>query len=166
MLFKITEKTIRKCFWTKEKETRVKFNPGLSANRPSNNWVQVSCRTPTQTSKLKTKWTFLRGISYHDLSSTDYHHSALLLRSQFVFCEGQKGSLILLHTFRPIVETVGNAIHWMNHYPGDKFRTTNYMIHWLEFISWTALSTFWPTEASCRTSKQCRASGFIVQLVI
>ena len=26
----------------KEKESRVKFNPGLSANRPSNNWVQVS----------------------------------------------------------------------------------------------------------------------------
>ena len=23
----------------KEKETRVKFNPGLSANRPSNNWA-------------------------------------------------------------------------------------------------------------------------------
>ena len=32
----------RKCFWTQEKETRVKFNPGLSANRPSNNWAQVS----------------------------------------------------------------------------------------------------------------------------
>ena len=31
----------RKCFWTQEKETRVKFNPGLSANRPSNNWAQV-----------------------------------------------------------------------------------------------------------------------------
>ena len=29
----------RKCFWTEEKETRVKFNPGLSANRPSNNWA-------------------------------------------------------------------------------------------------------------------------------
>ena len=24
----------------KEKESRVKFNPGLSANRPSNNWAQ------------------------------------------------------------------------------------------------------------------------------
>ena len=32
----------RKCFWTQEKETRVKFNPGLSANRPSNNWALVS----------------------------------------------------------------------------------------------------------------------------
>ena len=31
----------RKCFWTQEKETRVKFNPRLSANRPSNNWAQI-----------------------------------------------------------------------------------------------------------------------------
>ena len=30
-----------KCFWTKQKETRVRFNPKLSANRPSNNWAQV-----------------------------------------------------------------------------------------------------------------------------
>ena len=29
----------RKCFWTQEKETRVKFNPGSRANRPSNNWA-------------------------------------------------------------------------------------------------------------------------------
>ena len=29
----------RKCLWTQEKETRVKFNPGLRANRPSNNWA-------------------------------------------------------------------------------------------------------------------------------
>ena len=29
----------RKCFWTQEKETRLKFNPELSANRPSNNWA-------------------------------------------------------------------------------------------------------------------------------
>jgi len=32
----------RKCFWTQEKETRVKFKPRLSTNRPSNNWAQVS----------------------------------------------------------------------------------------------------------------------------
>ena len=32
----------RKCFRTQEKETRVKFNPGLSANQPSNNWAQKS----------------------------------------------------------------------------------------------------------------------------
>ena len=31
----------RKYFWTQEKETRIKFNPGLSANRPSNNWALV-----------------------------------------------------------------------------------------------------------------------------
>ena len=30
----------RKCFRTQEKETRVKFNPRLSADRPSNNWAQ------------------------------------------------------------------------------------------------------------------------------
>ena len=30
----------RKCFWTEEKETWVKFNPRLSADRPSNNWAQ------------------------------------------------------------------------------------------------------------------------------
>ena len=32
----------RKCFWTQEKETQVKFNPGLSANRPSNTGSRVS----------------------------------------------------------------------------------------------------------------------------
>ena len=31
----------RKCFSTQEKETMVKFNPGLSANQPLNNWAQV-----------------------------------------------------------------------------------------------------------------------------
>ena len=34
----------RKCFRTPEKETRVKFSPGLSANRLSNNWAQVLSR--------------------------------------------------------------------------------------------------------------------------
>jgi len=36
----IGENYPRKCFWAQEKETRVKFNPRLSANRPSNNWAQ------------------------------------------------------------------------------------------------------------------------------
>ena len=36
-----TENYPRKCFWTQEKETWVKFNPGLSANRPSNKWALV-----------------------------------------------------------------------------------------------------------------------------
>ena len=31
----------RKCFWTEEKETPVKFNPGLSANRPLSNWAWI-----------------------------------------------------------------------------------------------------------------------------
>ena len=31
----------RKCFWTQERETGVIFNPGLSADRPSNNWAQL-----------------------------------------------------------------------------------------------------------------------------
>ena len=35
----------RKCFWTQEKETQVKFNSGLSANRPSNNWAQDTNKT-------------------------------------------------------------------------------------------------------------------------
>ena len=35
-----TENYPRKSFWTQEKETRVKFNPGLSANPSSNNWPQ------------------------------------------------------------------------------------------------------------------------------
>ena len=34
-----TENCPRKSFRTQEKETRAKFNPGLSANRPSNNWA-------------------------------------------------------------------------------------------------------------------------------
>ena len=41
MNLKIGENYPRRCFWTKEKETRVKFNPGLTANRPSNNWALV-----------------------------------------------------------------------------------------------------------------------------
>ena len=40
-----TETYPRKCFWTQEKETRVNFNPGLSANRPSNNSALCSART-------------------------------------------------------------------------------------------------------------------------
>ena len=31
----------------KEKETQVKFSPGFSANRPSNNWTQIFCGTPS-----------------------------------------------------------------------------------------------------------------------
>ena len=38
----------RKCFRTQEQETRVKFNPGLSANRPSNNWALRSANAKYQ----------------------------------------------------------------------------------------------------------------------
>ena len=38
------ENYLRKCFWKQEKETRVKFNPGLSANQPSNNWPRGVAR--------------------------------------------------------------------------------------------------------------------------
>ena len=38
-------------FWTKEKGTRVKFNPGLSANRPSNNWALAAQISPTRKCK-------------------------------------------------------------------------------------------------------------------
>ena len=37
------ENYARKCFGKQEKETRVKFSPGLIANRPSNNWAQSFC---------------------------------------------------------------------------------------------------------------------------
>ena len=43
----IRENCPRKCFLTKEKETQVKFNPGLSANRPSNNWALLRKFTNT-----------------------------------------------------------------------------------------------------------------------
>ena len=37
-----TENYPRKCFWTQDKETRVNFNPGLSANQPLNNSAQIN----------------------------------------------------------------------------------------------------------------------------
>ena len=37
-----TENYPRKCFGTKEKETRIKSYFRFSANRPSNHWVQIS----------------------------------------------------------------------------------------------------------------------------
>ena len=43
-----TENYPRKCFWTQEKETQVKFNSGLGANRPSNNWAQITRMSPVQ----------------------------------------------------------------------------------------------------------------------
>ena len=51
-----TENYQRKCFWTQEKETCVKFNPGLSANRPLNNWALG--HTNTQGLKITEKWRY------------------------------------------------------------------------------------------------------------
>ena len=65
----------RKCFWTQEKETRVKFNPGLSANQPSNNWAQGECQCcPDWTKSL---W-LLRWLPWHWLlkpRSLSHQHS-------------------------------------------------------------------------------------------
>ena len=47
-----TEHYPRKCFWTQEKETRVKFIPGLSAYRPSNNWAQVNSGRSRRSDKI------------------------------------------------------------------------------------------------------------------
>ena len=46
------ENYLRKCFWKQEKETRVKFNPGLSANRPSNNWGQRSSEGESRATRV------------------------------------------------------------------------------------------------------------------
>ena len=42
----------RKWVWTHEKETRVKFNPGLSANRLSYNWALHELRSASTTTGL------------------------------------------------------------------------------------------------------------------
>ena len=47
-----TENYPRKCFSTHEIETQVKFNPGLSANRPSNNWAQEFLDSVLQEQKI------------------------------------------------------------------------------------------------------------------
>ena len=62
-----TENYPRKCFWTQEKETWVKFNPGLSANRPSNNWGQgifsQPCRvTIWATNEDQINWHWLSNV--------------------------------------------------------------------------------------------------------
>ena len=39
MLYEYQRKLSEKMLLNKKKETRIKFNPGLSANQPSNNWA-------------------------------------------------------------------------------------------------------------------------------
>ena len=55
---KITEKIIREnAFEHKKKKKRVKFNPGLSANRPSNDWAQVFVLRATRNERHNSgKW--------------------------------------------------------------------------------------------------------------
>ena len=60
----IRENCPRKCFGTKAKDTRVKCNPGLSANQPSNNWALGFCLNETGS--------FENGI-IHVVSSVRYH---------------------------------------------------------------------------------------------
>ena len=51
-----TENYPKKWFGTQEKETRVDFNPGLSANRPSNNklYTQVQIEDQARNKGFKT----------------------------------------------------------------------------------------------------------------
>ena len=56
-----TENYPRKCFQTQQKETRVKFNPGLTANRLLNDWAQlfkprVSAKFECRFESLKSKF--------------------------------------------------------------------------------------------------------------
>ena len=53
----------RKCLWTQERETRVKFNPGLRANRPSNNWAQEVLSQGAFHKWAVSFFAFLRGLS-------------------------------------------------------------------------------------------------------
>ena len=59
MLLKITEKIIQEnAFEQRKKETRVKFNPRLSANRPSKNWarlISLSDKTGPVTLRYRSK---------------------------------------------------------------------------------------------------------------
>ena len=43
MVLKTTEQIIRENAFGKKNQTRVKFNPGLSTNLPSNNWA-LKCK--------------------------------------------------------------------------------------------------------------------------
>ena len=45
-----------------------------------------------------------------------------------------------------VVQTLDNAIYWINRYPADKYRKTNCAIHWIEIYpmdSAVHLSNYW-----------------------
>ena len=65
----------RKFFWAQEKETRVKFNPGLSANRSSNNWALEVLL------KMQYVWSPIGGAMYSFLKNNNFashQHDTLL----------------------------------------------------------------------------------------
>ena len=72
---KITEKIIRENAFEHKKESRVKFNPWLSANLPLNNWAQGECqRCPDWP---KSRW-LIRWLLWHWLlkpQSLSHQHS-------------------------------------------------------------------------------------------
>ena len=53
----------RKCFQTQEKETRVKFNPGLGANRPSN-WAQKGTKSEEKQLFSQARFDYDLGVLY------------------------------------------------------------------------------------------------------
>ena len=67
------ENYLRKCFWTQEKETRVKFNPGLSRNRPSNKLAQAfsddGCYIFPGLSYNKANNTFLNSLTKNEVEA-------------------------------------------------------------------------------------------------
>ena len=65
------ENYLRKCFWTQEKETRVKFNPGLSRNRPSNNlaFSHDGCYIFPGLSYNKASNTFLNSLTKNEVEA-------------------------------------------------------------------------------------------------
>ena len=92
----------RKCFWTQEKETRVKFNLGLSANRPSNNRALCSSWTITIHiedfyNSQETRNTRFHGLILVDLHSFD--QNILSFESFYMIIRGGNFSLFLLHLF-------------------------------------------------------------------
>ena len=62
----------RKCFWTQERETRVKFNPRLSANRPSNNWAQMCSEERERRSRLRHVAMIAKFLDHNNLLEYSY----------------------------------------------------------------------------------------------
>ena len=102
----IRENYPRKCFWTREKETRVKFNPGLTANRPSNNWPSELKFNPGLA--LIGLWTTGPGISTKPIRYK-------LVSEQNVFCYRDFRSYLNHPKSLPFAlkSTLAFEIHWV-----------------------------------------------------